>query len=435
MKVRKKNKQKRRPAPAPQNQRPVRTAQPMRSRPEQPTAPRPPRPASAPPRQAVSGNSNHAPVYDQDAGRMPPPPQKKRKRGKRQHARITKAEMRRRRFRRRLLAVACLLIAVTAGILLSVTLLFRVTTFEFQDMEGQPAVDTGGYTQSEILQALQVKEGDNLFSFSPAEQEEKLDREFPLLENVKILRRMPSTVILRVQPAEESFCIETNTGWLILSRQCKVIAMSGTQPELPILKGPVVTVPQVGETLRLGDWVMPSATAEPGKATPQPQLAPEQEALRDMLTKLDEYEILGDVTHLDVTEPEQVYFGYQDRIRVVLGTLNQLDYKMRFAVHLLTNKDGNGLVETDQGVLDMSIIRSDGTIRPTFKQCDPELAARQAPEDGTATDDTAADTGDAAADDTTADNAASDDTAAADAGADAAATEPGAAEPTPAPAG
>lgn len=382
MKVGRKNKRRTRPAPA--QQRPgqsgaVRTERPVRSQPA-PSAPRP------------VGNGSHAPVYDQDEGRMPPPPQKKGKQGRKQHARITKAEMRRRRFRRRLLAVGCLLIAVTAGILLSVTLLFRVTTFEFQDASGQPATETGGYTQEEILDTLQVKIGDNLFSFSPAEQEKMLDRAFPLLENIEILRRLPSTLVLRVQPAQESFCIETDAGWLILSRQCKVIAMSGTQPELPILTGPVVTMPQVGETLSLGESVIPSETEEPGKPTAKPQPAPEQEALKTLLTKLDEYEILDDMTHLDVTDPEQVYFGYQDRIRVVLGSLNQLDYKMKFAVHLLTNKDGNGLVETDQGILDMSIIRSDGSIRPTFKQSDPELADRQAPADESAAADSETET-------------------------------------------
>lgn len=365
-----------------------------RSAPQQ-AAGRQQHPAARPPHASRPG---HAPAYDQDAGRRPTnaaqgAAKKKRVRRKKEHVRITQAEMRRRRFRRRMLAVILLLLAVTAGILLSVTLLFRVSTFEFQDPSGKVTTDIGGYTKEEILQTLEVKQGDNLFSFATNQQEELLNVHFPLLENVEIRRRMPGTVVLRVQPAQESFCIQTSTGWLILSRQCKVMAMSGTQPELPLLIGPVQTVPQVGQTLSLGMPEVPDATetpAESAQPTAVPPEAPEQTALVQMLAALEQHGILDQVTHLDVTDPEQVYFGYQDRIRVTLGTLNQLDYKLKFAVHLLQNEEGDGLTETDRGVLDMSIIRSDGSIRPTFKQSDPELPSRVA-EDADGADDVASD--------------------------------------------
>lgn len=383
-----------------------------RSAPQQ-AAGRQQRPAARPPQASRQG---HAPAYDQDAGRRQTASaqnaaKKKRVRRKKEHVRITQAEMRRRRFRRRLLAVILLLLAVTAGILLSVTLLFRVSTFEFQDPSGKVTTDIGGYTKEEILQTLEVKQGDNLFSFAADQQEERLNLHFPLLENVEIRRRMPSTVVLRVQPAQESFCIQTSTGWLILSRQCKVMAMSGTQPELPLLIGPVQTIPQVGQTLSLASPDVPDVAETPTESaqpTAVPQEAPEQTALVQMLAALEQHGILDQVTHLDVTDPEQVYFGYQDRIRVTLGTLNQLDYKLKFAVHLLQNEAGDGLTETDRGVLDMSIIRSDGSIRPTFKQSDPELPSRVAEEtdDVDGADDTDSDapadgeSGDASADDT-----------------------------------
>lgn len=375
-------------------------------------------------RPTQASRQGHAPAYDQDAARRQTASaqntaKQKRVRRKKEHVRITQAEMRRRRFRRRLLAVILLLFVVTAGILLSVTLLFRVSTFEFQDPSGKVTTDIGGYTKEEILQTLEVKEGDNLFSFAADEQEEKLNLHFPLLENVEIRRRMPGTVILRVQPAQESFCIQTSAGWLVLSRQCKVMAMSGTQPELPLLMGPVQTVPQVGQTLSLGAPDVPDvtetpaesdqSTAESAQPTTKPQEEPEQTALVQMLAALEQHGILDQVTHLDVTDPEQVYFGYQDRIRVTLGTLNQLDYKLKFAVHLLQNKEGDGLTETDRGALDMSIIRSDGSIRPTFKQSDPELPSRVAEETDDADSDAPADgeSGDAPADD--ADAAPSDE--------------------------
>ncbi len=331
-------------------------------------------------RQPRRQNENHAPAFDQDAGHPQPRPdqRKKRYRRKKEHMRITKAEMRRRRIRRRLVAGLLLVLAVAAGVLLSITLLFRINKFEFQDAEGKPTNDTGSYTQAEILQALEVKQGDNLFSFVPQQQEDLLNVKFPLLENVEVRRRMPSTVVLRVKPAEESYCIQTDSGWLVLSRQCKVMSLSGEQPSLPILTGQLAAAPQVGEKLTL----METPPADPEQSEEQPvdsKGSTQQEALEQMLKMLNEYGILEQVTHLDISDPEQITFGYQDRIRVVIGTLNHLDYKIKFASHLLQNKEGNALTETDRGILDMSIIRNDGTIRPTFKQADPELAVRPEP--------------------------------------------------------
>lgn len=336
-------------------------------------------------RQPRRQNENHAPAFDQDAGRRPvhSEQRKKNNRRKREHMRITKAEMRRRRLRRRLVAGLLLVMAIAAGVVLSVTLLFRINKFEFQGADGKPTEDTGSYTQDEILQALEVKQGDNLFSFVPKQQQELLNIKFPLLENIEIRRRMPSTVVLRVKPAEESYCLQTDSGWLVLSQQCKVMAVVGDQPSLPIITGQVAAAPQVGEILVLAE-AAPDDTAESGTPQIHSNVATQQQALEQMLKIFKDYDILTEITHLDISNPEQITFGYQDRIRVLVGTLNQLDYKIKFAAHLLQNKEGNALTDTDRGVLDMSIIRSDGTIRPTFKQADPELAIRPdppAPED------------------------------------------------------
>lgn len=336
-------------------------------------------------RQPRRQDENHAPAFDQDAGRRQARPEQRKKnsRRKRDHMRITKAEMRRRRLRRRLVAGLLLVMAIAAGVLLSVTLLFRINKFEFQDADGKLTEDTGSYTQQEILQALEVKQGDNLFSFVPKQQQELLNVKFPLLENIEIRRRMPSTVVLRVKPAEESYCLQTDSGWLVLSQQCKVMAMTGDQPSLPIITGQLAAAPQVGEMLVLADNPVDEG-AESVAEQVHSNGATQQQALEQMLEIFQNYGILTDITHLDISNPEQITFGYQDRIRVLVGTLNQLDYKIKFAAHLLQNKEGNALTDTDRGVLDMSIIRSDGTIRPTFKQTDPELAVRPdppAPED------------------------------------------------------
>ena len=78
-----------------------------------------------------------------------------------------------------------------------------------------------------------------------------------------------------------------------------------------------------------------------------------QKAIKD---KLEEYGLSQDVTRLEVADTEQLAFLYQDRISVLLGTLNDLDYKLDRARYVLTNADGKGCGPTDTGRLDFSSI-------------------------------------------------------------------------------
>ena len=66
------------------------------------------------------------------------------------------------------------------------------------------------------------------------------------------------------------------------------------------------------------------------------------EALRTLRSKLEEYGLSQDVTRLEVADTEQLALLYQDRISVLLGTLNDLDYKLDRARYVLTNADGKG---------------------------------------------------------------------------------------------
>ena len=298
-----------------------------------------------------------------------PKPAKKSRR-KKEHIRVTKKEMERRRMHRRIFTISCLILAVVAGLVLTFTLLFSISRFEFQDLSGQPTSNLGSYTQEDVLNTMQVHRGDNMFSFKAEEQEELLNKSFPLLETVEVRRRLPNTVVLRVEPAQPTWCIQTSEGWMILSKQYKIIEIVPVQPALPMVIGPVHGNQQPGKTLLLGLPQIPLDPEAPDDIALKPA---EQVAFEQVMEMLEKYEIVDQITHVDVSDPEEMYFGYQDRVRVKLGTVNHLDYKIKFAVNLLLNKDGNAIAESDRGILDMSSIRGDGSIRPTFKQAETGL--------------------------------------------------------------
>ena len=80
------------------------------------------------------------------------------------------------------------------------------------------------------------------------------------------------------------------------------------------------------------------------------------------------------MTRLEFGDTEQMAFLYQDRISVLLGTLNDLDYKLDRARYVLTDADGKGCGPTDTGKLDFShTVSADSTRKIYFAQGEPTL--------------------------------------------------------------
>lgn len=398
-----------------------------------------PAPNNAPQRpRTPAGQADHAPLYDQDSGRpAAPPPQR---RGRKRRLYLTKKELRRRARRRRMLAMLGIVAAIAAGAALSVALLFKVTAITIKNPDGvpqaaqaapasqaasepQPAssdpggdaasqpqptpepteppvqstVNTGPYTEQQILAALGVQLGDNMFSFRLDEKQAQLDLALPLLEQVRLKRRYPGTLEVYVTPAVATYCAQTAEGWLVLSRTLKVMETTTEQPAglRVLLCDAKATQPGTAlETLALERAALAyeqakaaaqmAASAAGAASGPSATMPPEDMvrdanriALDELLSALEQAGLLEQATVLDVTDPEEMAFLYDGRISVRLGTMNEMEYKLQLAGYILRNEDGQGCSVTDVGVLDVSHILSDGSIRPTFRQGEALLPSQE----------------------------------------------------------
>ncbi len=63
-----------------------------------------------------------------------------------------------------------LLAVIAAGVYLTMTMLFKIGTIQVQTADGTVVQEVGGYSSSEILQALGVAPEENIFSFDPSER-------------------------------------------------------------------------------------------------------------------------------------------------------------------------------------------------------------------------------------------------------------------------
>ncbi|OUQ37020.1 hypothetical protein B5E67_09230 [Faecalibacterium sp. An122] len=298
----------------------------------------------------------------------------------RRRRRLTRKMLRRRRMMRRLTAVFLVLCVAAAGVYLTVTMLFKINAIRVAGPDGATLTEAGPYTSSQILETLGVQVEENIFSFDPGEKAAMLEKTFPLLEQIEVKRVYPSTVVVQVTPATPAYTIQTSTGWINLSAGLKILSTETQQPDLLVLYGgdPVSVTPGDQLAYALADPALSGAdSAEASSAADSESAALAQDgridALTTLLTALEERGLLGDVTRIEYADVEEIAFLYQDRISVLLGTLNELDYKLDYAEYMLLNKEGKGCAETDTGQLDCSHVKTDGTLQAIFAQGVPEL--------------------------------------------------------------
>ena len=327
-------------------------------------------------RRPSGGQNRNAQRRPQNARRDPVRREGRKKR------KLTRAAIRRRRLMRRLTALVMLLCVIGAGVYLTVTMLFKISSIQVQTADGV-VQEAGGYTSEQILQALDVHLEENIFSFDPGSKAAALEKVFPMLEDIRVERDYPGTVVVRVTEARPAWAMQTSSGWLTLSGSLKILEKDSAQPAgLPTLYGGEPVSAEPGEQLTFAaepkadstpDSIPDSAADSSASGTVEEAADQRLESLNTLLAALDAAGMSADVTRIEFADVDEMAFLYQDRISVWLGTLNELEYKLKLAKHVLLNEDGKGCAATDTGKLDFTHISMSSTRKFTFAQGEPEL--------------------------------------------------------------
>ena len=165
---------------------------------------------------------------------------------------------------RRLTALVMLLCVIGAGVYLTVTMLFKISSIQVQTADGV-VQEAGGYTSDQILQALDVHLEENIFSFDPGSKAAALEKVFPMLEDIRVERDYPGTVVVRVTEARPAWAMQTSSGWLTLSGGLKILEKDSAQPAgLPTLYGGEPVSAEPGEQLTFA--AEPKADSTPDSA-------------------------------------------------------------------------------------------------------------------------------------------------------------------------
>lgn len=190
------------------------------------------------------------------------------------------------------------------------------------------------YTDDEIIQAIDIEEGDNLFFFDRFAALSRVFAKLPYVKEVSVERSLPNKVIITVEESQAlAYIVLGGEKWTI-DQSCKVLGKA-TEEEL---EGLIAIIGVSPGTLMIGE----DLTTSDGDVKIVAYIA-------EVLYQLEERGLYTEVGTIDFTDPKNVSFDYTDRFTVKLGDSSKVEYKFGMLVSVIQQ-----LLLGDVGVIDVS---------------------------------------------------------------------------------
>lgn len=234
------------------------------------------------------------------------------------------------RRRRTLIWYACTIaVLLIVCCILSVTLFFKIDNIV---IDGKTR-----YDNNEILKYCGVETGQNLILCDTETGVREIQEKFPYIGTVDIERKLFNTVIVHVKEAEPASIIESKGNYIILSAEGKILEIADEKKyDVPILKGAKVKDAKLSSTVKYEDDSL-------------------QKIIQEVIEAINDHGI-ENVKEIDISNPANIRFTYSDKITVLIGTPENIDYKLKTAVLIIEkNLDDNA-----EGTLDVSLCNPDG---------------------------------------------------------------------------
>ena len=232
---------------------------------------------------------------------------------------VSRKRRRRRSSVARMALVVTVLLVAAVGVVLSLTVFFKIKSI---DVYGESA-----YSSKEIIKVANVKLESNLVRLDGEHIAEKIEKELPYIEDVKIKKRLPTTLEFNVTAAKIAGYIQADKSYYIVSRDGKILEKCADKPQkMAQIDGITLEKPEISGHV-------------------------EQNNI-NYVKKI--YEAFGEgmsskITSLSVGDRINLSFVYDNRITVKLGSEADLSKKLKFVV--LTLADSSKVSDDDMGTI------------------------------------------------------------------------------------
>ncbi len=237
-----------------------------------------------------------------------------------------------RKFKNVVLAIGMALGVLVVGLVLSLTVLFRCENIV---VEGATR-----YDQKDIISASTLGYGKNIFLTNRALACDKIEEKYPYIEEAQIHLSIPNTLRISVTEATPEYYIQDGTRYYIISKNSKLLEeVIERDQNIPTIIGCKLKNPKVGETVDVENSRVITV-------------------LNEVAESMTANAVTG-IKEINLSDMSNIELNYEDRITIVIGMPDDIDYKIRTAMTIIYTK----LSEADKGRLNCSNLvegRTDG---------------------------------------------------------------------------
>ncbi|MBO5497669.1 MAG: FtsQ-type POTRA domain-containing protein [Oscillospiraceae bacterium] len=190
------------------------------------------------------------------------------------------------------------------------------------------------YTDEEIIRAIDIEEGDNLFFFDRFAALSRVFAKLPYIDEVSVERSLPNKVIITVTESQALAYIVLGEEMWTIDHNCKVLGKANDDE----LQGLIPIDGIDPGTLMIGE---PLQTADGGTEI--------VDYIAEVLYQLEARGLYRQVGRVDFTNPRRVTFTYAGKYTVVLGDDSNIEYKFGMLMSAMSQ-----LLDGDVGIINVS---------------------------------------------------------------------------------
>lgn len=229
---------------------------------------------------------------------------------------------------RRILIYSSIFAAVLViGVVLSLTVLFKTEKIE---VEGDKY-----YYEDQIIAFSGVELQQNIIVGAFSSTPENISANLPYVEKAEISFAIPDTITIKITDAIPSYVIKNGEKYLLISSKGRILdSVDSNKDKLPELKCDKLESTKAGDYVSFSDENVPDIL----------------EDVSESLTAND----VKNITAFDVTDTANITLEYDKRITINIGLPEDIDYKIRTAMTIISNKLDPNNTGTIAGKLDVS---------------------------------------------------------------------------------
>lgn len=217
-------------------------------------------------------------------------------------------------------------------VIVEVALIFVMSVFfRVSDIE---VIGNSHYTDSEIIRAIDIEEGDNLFFFDRFAALSRVFAKLPYVDKVTVERKLPNKVVIEVTESTALAYLVLGDECWTMDHNCKILGKASADElsNLIAVRGISPGTLLIGEPLQTED-----GSQEP------------VDYLTEILSQIQDRGLSSRVTVVELSDNMQAQLQYGGRLTVQLGGNTGTEHKFGMFVAVLDK-----LSDEDVGYLDLS---------------------------------------------------------------------------------